>query len=199
MKFVKAIARREGKTGVEMLLPIQGNETIFGKLAARLVQLQAVVKRERIHNLIAVDFHPVTDIVRAANHFTFHLHETNIDVSASGAVNLLLMSKDGSRLHWPKMSQADIDAMKQPENALRCTWCAGDLVQADGAQECPVCHRAPKKTTFQDIDRWSMFKLPDGSSWQKITPDDALCMSNGREHLAGQSAPIPRNQEVSFN
>lgn len=199
MKFIKAIARREGKTGTEMLLPIQGNEVIFGKLAARIIQLQAAIKRERIYNLLALDYHAPTDIIRGTNGFTFHLHESNFDISASGIVTLALKSKDGSLLHWVKMAQADIEAMKQPESAMRCTWCAGDLVQAKGEQQCPVCHQTPRTITFQDLDRWSMFKLPDGSGWQKITPDDALCMSTGRDHRAGQSSPIPKNQEVSFN
>lgn len=198
MKFVKAIARREGKTGTEMLLPIQGNEAIFAKLAARLQQLQQAIKRDRIYNLLAVDHHPVTDIIRGANHFTFHLHESNIDISANGHVNLLLMSKDGGKLHWPRMTQADIEAMSQPEAAQRCAWCAGELVDAGTDKECPVCQGARRQSQFQDLDLWSMFKLPDGSHWKKITPTDALCLAGGRENLAGQSAPIPKDQAVSF-
>lgn len=135
MKFVKAIARREGKTGTEMLLPIQGNEVIFAKLAARLMQLQQAIKRDRIYNLLAVDHHPVSDVIRGANHFTFHLLESNLDISCNGHVSLVLISKDGGKLHWPKMPQADIEAM---------------------------------------------------------------CLAGGRENLAGQSAPIPKDQEVSF-
>lgn len=199
MKFVKAIARREGKTGTEMLLPIQGNEAIFGKIAARILQLQAAVKRERIYNVLALDYHPSTDIVRGANNFAFHVHESSYDITAGGIVTLALRSKDGSLLHWVKMAQADIEAMKQPEGDMRCSWCAGELVDASGGQECPSCHSKLQKATFQDIDLWSMFKLPDGSCWKKITPNDALCMSSGREGIAGQSAPIPKNQEVSFN
>lgn len=198
MKFVKAIARREGKSGTEMLLPIQGNEAIFAKLAARLQQLQQAIKRDRIYNLLAVDHHPVTDIIRGPNHFTFHLHESNIDISANGHVNLLLMSKDGGKLHWPRMAQVDIDAMSQPEGAQRCTWCAGELVEADSGSHCPVCHAAPRQTKFQDLDLWSIFKLPDGSQWKKITTHDALCTAGGRENLVGLSGPIPKDQEVSF-
>lgn len=198
MKFVKAIARRDGKTGVEMLLPIQGNESVFAKIAARLRQLQDTVKRERIYNLLAVDYHPVTDIVRGPNHFTFHLHESNFDISASGHVALLLMSKDGGRLHWPKMVKADIDAMAQTESEQRCAWCGGELAGTGAGNECPACHDPRRQSKFQDLDLWSMFKLPDGSHWKKITPHDAVCLANGRESLAGQSGPIPKDQEVSF-
>lgn len=199
MKFVKAIARREGKTGTEMLLPIQGNEAIFGKIAARILQLQAAIKRERIYNVLALDYHPSTDIVRGANHFAFHVHESTYDITAGGIVTLALRSKDGSLLHWVKMAQADIEAMKQPDSALRCTWCAGELVDANGGQECPSCHAAVQTTTFQDLDIWAMFKLPDDSKWKKITRNDAVCLSSGRESHAGQSVPIPLEQEVRFN
>lgn len=197
MKFVKAIARREGKTGTEILLPIQGNEVIFGKIAARLLQLQQALKRDRIYNLLAVDHHPVSDIIRGANHFTFQLLESNFDISANGHVSLVLMSKDGGRLHWPKMTQAEIEAMSQPKAARSCAGCAGELVDAVAGKECPACQGAHRKSHFQDLDLWSMFKLPDGSRWKKITPTEALCLAGGRKHLAGKSAPIPKDQEVS--
>jgi hypothetical protein len=120
LQFVKTIASREGKPGVEMLLPIQGNEAIFGKLAARIIQLQAAIKRERVYNLLALDYHPTTDTICGANHFTFQVHESNIDVGTSGSVTLLLMSRDGGRLHWPKMPQTVIDlwmTSKQPDRS----------------------------------------------------------------------------------
>lgn len=197
MKFIKTIARRDGNVGVEMRLPIQGNQAIFGKIAARIRQVQAAIKRDRLYNVLAVDYHPATDIIRGSNHFEFHLHESNFDVSGSGHISLALMSKDGGRLHWPRMSNADLNAMTQPEHANRCAWCGGEVHDAANGLQCPVCQGATGPSTFQDIDLLTMFKLPDGSSWKKITTDDAICLSSGQQSHAGQSAPIPKDQEVS--
>lgn len=139
MSLLKAIARRDGKPSFEMLFPVQGNEAIFGRLATRILGLQATLKRERLHTLIAVDYFTAADAIRSQNGVNFLLCESNIDMSGNKHLSLLLVSKCGMSLHWPKLTDADIQAMKQPE-VDRCKWCAGPMVESASGPECPVCH-----------------------------------------------------------
>lgn len=198
MSSVKAIARRDGEPGVEMLVPIQGNELIFRKLAVRLRQLQDVLRSGRLHSLIALDSHALTDVIRGEHGYAMHVRESYFELSATGHTSLLLTSKDGARLHWPSLTRKDIEAMSSAgEIATYCSWCGINLVQAGGEGACPACRSVQSQTAFNGLSLWELFQLPGGSIWQKITPNDALCVAGGPDGKVGQSSPISQHQEVS--
>ena len=196
MSFVKAIARRDGEPGAEMLVPIHGNEVIFGKLSVRLRHLLDVMKHSRLHSLIAVDRLAPTDIIRGEREFAFHVCEACIEVSASGHLSLLLTGRDDTRLHWPQMTITDLEVMASGGSRTHCSWCGVDLVQAGSDAACPACRSEQRQEAFLGLRLWEMFQLPDGSTWQKITPNDAWCLRGGPKGRAGQSLPFAHHQEV---
>ena len=201
MKFIRAIARSDTNTGdIELQLPVKGNEAIWLLLADRIQSLLDVLKRERIYNLIAVDHHKSTDtVLQGSNHWMFPIHEVVIDISATGHISLLLQSKQG-RLHWPAMTLSDLHVMKAAGQKTVCAWCACEgITPIEGAASaCAACSKEAEALRFADIDLRGAFRTSDGSHWQKITLDDALCTAGGSEHQAGQSTPFPKDTEVSI-
>jgi hypothetical protein len=199
MKFIRAIARSEKSTqGIEMQLPVQGNEAIWDLLATRILQLLETIKRYRLHSLIAVDHHSQkSTVLRGGNHWLFPIQEVTIDVSNSGHITMLLQGNEG-RLHWPSMSAADVQAMKSAGHQTRCHWCAGEASESTEGEvpTCPVCHQASESLRFDDIELRATFRLPDGSQWQKITPTDALCVSDPVQSRGGQSSLMAPDHPV---
>lgn len=199
MKFIRAIARSKRSTqGIEMLLPVQGNAAIWDLLATRILQLIETVKRYRLHSLIAVDHHNQdSTVLRGENHWLFPIEEVTIDVSDHGHISMLLEGNEG-RLHWPSMSAADVQAMTSAGHQTRCHWCAGEASESTEGEvpTCPVCHQASESLRFDDIELRATFRLPDGSQWQKITPTDALCVSDTEQNRGGQSSFMAPDHQV---
>lgn len=200
MQFIAAISRTSASSaGSQAHVPVEGNERILNLLARRVLRLQETLQSERLHSLLAEDHFGADNVLEISPNWRVSLSKSSFDVSKSNT-SLLLESKDGARIHFASLSKSDLQIMKSSQEKIYCEWCAGELVKATGddAPACPVCHKANDKTQFGDIDLRGVFKLADGSRWQKITPSEALCVAGAGETQEGQSSPIHKDQEVHF-
>jgi len=200
MQFIAAISRASASSaGAQAHVPVEGNELILNLLARRVLRLQETLQNERLHSLLAEDHFGAGNVLEISPNWRVSLSKSSFDVSKSNT-SLLLESKDGARIHFPSLSKSDLQIMKSAQEKLHCEWCAGELVKTSGddAPACPVCHSANDKTQFGDIDLRGVFKLADGSRWQKITRSEALCVAGAGETHAGQSSPIHKDQDVHF-